>query len=476
MTVPRVRPSLHAVVLLLAVGIALLGAQPWAGGWNDGSRLATVESLVDRGTFAIDDSIFVQPAFVAAGQPPPYPVDQPGLLMAGTGDKMRINGHFYSDKSPVPAVLLAGVYRLMQGLTGITARTRPDWFCWLLNALSAGLAYIVAVAAILALAQRLGLEPAWSLTVTASFALATVALPYSRQVNNHILLLAVAAVLTYCVARLAEGSTSSWLLALLGSLAGLAYAIDLGAGPLLLLCVGGLALWRCPRWQSAVLVGLGALPWLLMHHGLNYMVGGSWKPANANPEYFTWPGSTFDPSNMTGFWTHPHLGRFLLYAGDLLVGKNGFLGHNLPLFLAVVGYGWLLWRRPRELPELVALGGWCLGTWLLYAVTSTNHSGQCCSVRWFVPLLAPGYLVLIVLLRDLPACRGDFLLLSAWGLIVGGLTWQKGPWMQRMVPGYWFLLAGALLSWGAWRWRIGQQGKGTVSLPAETAVTPARAA
>ena len=41
------------------MAIALVSARDYAGGWNDGSRLATVESLVDYHTLAIDKSIYV---------------------------------------------------------------------------------------------------------------------------------------------------------------------------------------------------------------------------------------------------------------------------------------------------------------------------------------------------------------------------------------------------------------------------------
>ena len=51
-------------VIAGAMLIALVSARPHAGGWNDGSRLATVESLVDRHTLAIDESIFVKVANV----------------------------------------------------------------------------------------------------------------------------------------------------------------------------------------------------------------------------------------------------------------------------------------------------------------------------------------------------------------------------------------------------------------------------
>src|SRR5262245_23214162 len=93
--------TLGPVVAGVAAVIAAVSALPDAGGWNDGSRLATVESLVDYRTLRIDDSVFVQPS---AAPHSPYP-DEP-LLRDGTKDKLLIDGHYYSDKSPVPALWL----------------------------------------------------------------------------------------------------------------------------------------------------------------------------------------------------------------------------------------------------------------------------------------------------------------------------------------------------------------------------------
>src|SRR5262245_44064961 len=78
-----------------AAVIAIASARPYVGGWNDGSRLSAVEALVDHGTFAIDDSVFVN--------------DSPSRH--GTKDKLFIDGHFYSDKPPVMSLLIAYVYR-----------------------------------------------------------------------------------------------------------------------------------------------------------------------------------------------------------------------------------------------------------------------------------------------------------------------------------------------------------------------------
>ena len=43
---------------------------------------------------------------------------------------------------------------------------------------------------------------------------------------------------------------------------------------------------------------------------------------------------------------------------------------------------------------------------------------------------------------------------------MAGLMWWKGPWMKRMVPFYWPLVAAALLSWIlSWTRRGGMEGR-----------------
>ncbi len=91
------------LLVLGAFVVGFAGAFAYAGSWNDGSRLAAVESIVDHHTLAIDDSIFVRvPADAAVTGRAPYPVQNDDLLQFGTRDKLLINGHFYSDK---PAVI-----------------------------------------------------------------------------------------------------------------------------------------------------------------------------------------------------------------------------------------------------------------------------------------------------------------------------------------------------------------------------------
>src|SRR4051812_2021868 len=99
---------LGLIVLVAAAAIAAMSARPYVGGWNDGSRFATAESLVDYHPWAIDRSIFAGAHAASGGGA--YSPDERSLRDFGTRDKMWINGHFYSDKPPVPNLALAILY------------------------------------------------------------------------------------------------------------------------------------------------------------------------------------------------------------------------------------------------------------------------------------------------------------------------------------------------------------------------------
>jgi hypothetical protein len=462
-----------AVVLLLAAIIAFASARDYAGGWNDGSRLATVECLVDYQTLAIDRSIFVRPPPPESVEPNPYPDDRPDLQREGTKDKLLINGSYYSDKSPVPALTIAGMYKALKWATGIVARRQPRRFCYWMTVGTSGAAYVVSVWCIYQLGGvlRLALRP--RLLLTASLGLATVAPTYARQVNNHILLLAVASALVLSLARLVEeqqAGRTPWQRVLeIGLLAGLGYTLDLGVGPVLVLCSLAIVVYRTRSIAAALAFALAAAPWIAAHHGLNYYIGGTIKPANAVVEYLQWPGSPFDAENMTGDFKQKSLGRFLLYPLAMLFGKHGFFNHNLPLLLALAAVCVLPRKRVKEAPEIIFSSCFFAGAWMLYAGMSNNYSGACCSIRWFVPLLAPAWYVLAILLRERPERQADLCILSGFGAVLAVVMWWGGPWEGRLpaiywpvkAPIYWPLNAAALVAWGwlALRRRTGSQNR-----------------
>ncbi|MBY0460487.1 MAG: hypothetical protein K2V38_24495, partial [Gemmataceae bacterium] len=168
----------------VAFVLAAAGALPYAGGYNDGGRLATAECLAERGTLRIDDSVFVRPPpeLVAAGRPP-YSRGVDSVNAHGTLDKVFVGGHFYSDKPPIPAVLLAAAYRALMALGLPPPSTRPDVFCWVAAVLTGAVPFAVTVGLMWQLGRRAGLGPRWRVVWLGGFALATMLPAYTRQVN-----------------------------------------------------------------------------------------------------------------------------------------------------------------------------------------------------------------------------------------------------------------------------------------------------
>lgn len=465
-------------LLLLAVLIAIISPIPYAGSWNDGSRLASVESLVDHHTWSIDQSVFVVTPGVHTRFTKPdalkrmsaWPPNDQLLQEHGTLDKLFINHHYYSDKSPVPSLVMAGVYKVLQLVSGLTAAENPALFCYLLTLFFSGTAYVVSVACMAATASALDLRCLPRLLISYSFALCTVALPYARQVNNHILLLAVFSVTMLFALKYAQaepGKILSRHLPALGTLAGIGYTIDLGAGPILVLAVTGFVVMQSRSAKAVFILLATAFPWFLFHHILNYRIGGAFKPANAIPDYFLWPGCPFNASNLTGGWAHKNVAHFVIYSLDMLFGKKGFVGHNPALYLSIPAIGFLLRKKEREASMIYLSLALIVGTWLIYAATSNNYSGLCCSIRWFVPLLAPFYYLLALFLKRRPDFSIDLLILTGWGLVLGILMWIKGPWVQHMIPLFWPLQAAALVSWAVYRLFFAARRRATANAPRE---------
>lgn len=437
-------------IFLGALLISFLGAQKYAGSWNDGSRMAAVESLVDYHTFSIDQSMYVH---IPSDFTPYRPLRSD--FSKGTQDKLYIKGHFYSDKSPVPLILMAGFYKLLQFTTGLKARVDPQDFYFWMNFVFSGFSYSIAVLCLYLISRQFKLPLVTRMIVTCSFAFTTVALPYARSINNHIFLLGVAALiflnLTYLTEEIRSNKLLSYRLWLIGTLTGLGFSIDLGAGPILFLCLLILIIYRCRNLHSVILFSLGALPWLICHYAINYYIGGTFKPLAAVSQYLIYPGSAFNLTNMTGVWHHQNIWKAIVYAFALLFGPKGFFINNLPLFLLLPGIVLFFRKLPKSyLPEVLCGLAWCVGTWLIYGLSSNNYAGQCCTIRWFVPLLVPIYYFFAILLREYPNLKWDLLILSFWSSFLVGLMWWCGPWKGYI---YYFapFHAVAMISWILYR-------------------------
>ena len=115
--------------------------------------------------------------------------------------------------------------------------------------------------------------------------------------------------------------------------------------------------------------------------------------------------------------------------------------------------------------------------WLVYSWGSTNYSGDCISIRWFLPALAPGYYALAIYLRERPQKWGEVLLIGGWSMLLNVIAWNCGPWWGRTLPGLWPILGAMLLSWFIYAqraWLIGAVFQRRQSSPAAWATAARR--
>jgi hypothetical protein len=451
------RGAAIALVVTVTMVVAAAGARPYAGSWNDGSRLAAVEARVDGDGWTIDRSIYVDPASTPPGAPPPYPPSNRLLSERGTLDRLFIDGRFVSDKTPLSSVLLGAEYWMLQRTTGLVAREQAAAFARWMTMISAGVSFSAAATGLFVVAERVLSSVPLALGVTASFALATIAPIYAQHVNAHEMVLAVFAWLMVAADGAQRSAAGRGRALIVGTLCGLAWAFDAALGPIAT-AASAVLLWRRSR-SSVGWVVIGAAPWIAAQLALNWQIGHTLAAPNSVPEYLAWPGSPFSADTMTGRYSHRSIGRALAYCLDLLFGRRGFFTHNLPLLLLPLA-AWRLTRLRRVLPEwpvVVFALTLSAASWLAYGVLSTNRSGEALSIRWFVPLLAPLFYVVAVDLRGVVNDRRTFALLSVVGVALIVAAWPGGPWQPR-VPLFWLwlVLGVAAVLGGEWARRRGE--------------------
>ena len=120
-------------------------------GWNDGSRLATVECVVDHHTWAIDDSIYVELSRAARQPYAPDSVAATTGLWTAPHRRPLLFGQ-------VPRAGLSHGRSLSALALGwrVSAAERPDWFARLLTWVFASIPYLLAVVGIAWITQHIG--------------------------------------------------------------------------------------------------------------------------------------------------------------------------------------------------------------------------------------------------------------------------------------------------------------------------------
>lgn len=408
------RPWQGARWALLGVAL-LLGLWSLQGlvlGDSANSRLATAVSLVHEGTWYIDRPW---------GEPRnPYE--------RSTVDKAEVEGRLLSTKPPVMPLIMTGVYWISHHLLGMNLLVEEEaypiarWMAVLLSLLP----YLLCVWIFSRFLDRFDLSPWKKAWLLATLIGATQLSSYAGQINNHVPGACGVLLALYLAYSILEGHLAprKRYFLVFGLASALVFAIDM---PMTIFpALAGLALlYRFPR-KAFVWGAAGAIPILLLHFGVLYLVTGSPLPLQLYPEKYLFQGS---------FWRHPTgLDGLnepkMLYLFHLSIGRHGAFLLFPALLLGLAGLVLGLCREDKDTRRWLWGAAAALAILMAYYVLKTNnYGGAAYGFRWLIGAMPVLLLLAIPILRR--PVRPWFGVLLAVCFLVGAgsmLECLQAPW------------------------------------------------
>ncbi len=278
----QLRWMVYGLLLVTSVGAMIgrtwtvkssLGKTPLLSA-NDRSRWSTVRALVDHGTFALDEVIFLDRKQTKRDREW-YSID---MVRHKGPDGAE---HFYSSKPPLPTVMMASAYWCLQKVTGATLADRPFYVVRCLLLLANVLPLAVFLWLIFRLAERYGRSDWGRLFVAASAAYGTFLTTFAVTLNNHVWAAVSAAIALYAaMAVWCEGRRELRYFVLAGMFSAFAAVNEL---PALSFCaLLGVALaYRSPGRCLAGFAPAAAIV-AVAFFGTNFRAHGHWIPPYAH--------------------------------------------------------------------------------------------------------------------------------------------------------------------------------------------------
>ncbi|MEM7344282.1 MAG: hypothetical protein AAF485_08555 [Chloroflexota bacterium] len=379
-----------SALFCLILGFWLIQTKTIHESWNESSRLASIQSLVEHGTWRIDAS--------------PYGHQ--------TGDKMLLNGHYYSEKPPLFAAIGAVFYALLHygmgatlAIDGCQAGTLCVYY-WL-TIFIVGAPSAVMVILFYRLAIRQSHSFGWAIALTILLCLGTIVWPYSLVFNHH-LPAAIALFVSYYF-LLPEAQSPGYIF-FTGILAGTAVMLDLTA---LFLATALFLIVLLSHRQGLFLFILGGIIPGLLTVIFNYQITGGPLFAYFSPEGYNFPGSPW--GDTVGGQNPPD--NVLYYTFRSLIGDRGLFGYSPLMLFAVGGLFYSLRTDTVRLKFIaIALG---LVAHLLFVFTRTNHfGGDAYGWRFLIPIIPVLYSFIIFTIPKWFSQRLGMWLVPVWGIAI----------------------------------------------------------
>jgi len=406
---PLLRWSLVGLGSALAA-IAILRAESLLSA-NDRSRWCTVWSLVEHGSYRIDEIDARKVLHKPSGK---------RRRRFGTIDKVYHEGHFYSTKPPLYPTLVAGLYAAVKTTTGWNLVEQTEAVSHVILMLVNWLPWTIALVVLSRMLDRYARHRSTRILLLTTAAVGTLLLPFLVALNNHtVAATAVIFSLSSILRITIDGDHRRRHFAVAGFFVSWAAANELPAAAFAVVATI-LLLQSNPRRTLTVFLPLALIP-LAAFLGTNLLATGGWKPFYAyyGTEKYLW---TVD--GVESYWKNP---KGIDRGGDSMPVylMHCLVGHHGVFSLSPIWLVWLLgttgrvrqsgsplaglWRSSVVL-TLVVLG------FYLSRTANYNYGGVSCALRWTL-WLVPLWLVSSAPTLDAWADRGRGILLGAWFLL-----------------------------------------------------------
>jgi hypothetical protein len=323
--------------------------------------MATIQSLVDQDSFVIDGSVF-----------------------NWTADKYFYKGHFYSDKPPILSLYGAIFYFFLKSFLNLSFYSYEKLTCYLVTLFTiGGLTCIGLIYFRKILVEIFGASQEWADVVTLITGAGTLILPYSTVLNNHIASGVLLLLGFYYLLKTAHHINNVIGAGIFTSLAG---SVDFNC---FLFVPFALIYFLIARSRKAgIIFFLSCLPVIGLFLGLNLYTSGSVIPPAMNQALWNYPGSAFNPQNLSGLAGHQNLSSLLFYAFHMILGNRGLLVYT-PLLIFTILVLILIFKDPSFIykKEYLYIFAASLGFILIYILRTVNYSGYAFGVRWFASLM-----------------------------------------------------------------------------------------
>ncbi|WP_459557142.1 hypothetical protein [Lacunimicrobium album] len=389
---------------------------------NDRSRWCTVWSVVEKGTFTIDE-IRAKPGW-------------------DTIDKVYHEGHYYSSKPPFLALLTIPVYWVLKQTLGLNLLADPQLtghiVLFLINLIPLAFGYWVWALML----KRLGLKDVPLLLMQTVFCFGTLILPYATTLNNHLPGALSLLFSLYFFLRTQPGQSNLIDLAWCGFWAGMTFAFELPAASYVVLL--GLLLLKDDFKKTLMAYAPAGLIVVAAFLVSNAMVTGSIKPFYS---YYGTEKYLHEVAGIPSYWADPKgvdkaPDSFAVYFLHCTIGHHGIFSLTpfwLLLFPAFVSMR--RWTQTRQ--HQVALMAIMISLVVFgFYMTKTEHynfGGVTVALRWMVWLIPLWLVTIASWMTHLPFKQTKMIvclvllvpsIISAWTPWIG--PWRH-PWLFQVM-------------------------------------------